>query len=244
MICTLYIRKRFDSVKIFLCLTGKMGQNRGLLYGGVMVLLLTDQNMEDFTMFKVKQFISKVGPTFFPTFERDIYTEDGTVTVQAGGSGALEDACCDCELRGECDDRMPDDTAALVRISAPEGNVLIENGEDGVILYSIGSQSTVALRKALEFAVQALKDAEDGESDTYDYHDAGDRDVDTDNDTDETAVDDTDETAVDDSDIIGEPLEGESPEDWLLRTIFCGTCTKCYDKDIHHTEDPTHGYAD
>lgn len=218
-----------------------------------MVLLQTDQNMEDFTMFKVKQFISKVGPTFFPTFERDIYTEDGTVTVQAGGSGAREDACCDCELRDECDDRMPDDTAALVRISAPEGNVLIENGEDGVILYSIGSQSTVALRKALEFAVQALKDAEDGESDTYDYRDAGDRDADTDNDTDETTDDDTD----DDSDIIGEPLEGESPEDWLLRTIFCGTCTKCYgkdaqkdaqkdacDKDIHNTEDPTHGYAD
>lgn len=213
-----------------------------------MVLLQTDQNMEDFTMFKVKQFISKVGPTFFPTFERDIYTEDGTVTVQAGGSGAREDACSDCELRDECDDRMPDDTAALVRISAPEGNVLIENGEDGVILYSIGSQSTVALRKALEFAVQALKDAEDGESDTFDYHDAAgdnDQDADTDDDTD----DDIEETASDDSDIVGEQLEGESPEDWLLRTIFCGTCTKCYgkgahDKDIHNTEDPTHGYAD
>lgn len=176
------------------------------------------------------------------------------MTVQAGGSGIHEGACDDCEYRDECDDKMPDDTAALVRISAPEGNLFFEQGEDGIALYCIGSQNTVALRKALEFAVQALKDAEDGESEAYvsGYSDdAQDSDQDDDQDGETDDAQDDDETDADDDidDIIGEPLEGESPEEWLLRVIFCGGCTKCHGRSTHHRkndsqEDPTHGYAD
>lgn len=122
-------------------------------------------------MFSVKQFISKVGPMVFPTFERDISTEDGTITVQAGGTGYRKGICDGCKMADECDDKMPDDTTALIRLTFPDSRIFfdIKKNEDrerqDILLYPIGSESTVALREALEFVVQALKDAEDGKND-------------------------------------------------------------------------------
>lgn len=171
-------------------------------------------------MYRVKQFMSKVGDVFFPTYERDV---DDAATVQAGGTGICESACDGC--CEDCEDRKPDDTRALVRLEG-EG-LLIRLDGDSVVIGTVGKENTIALRMALEFAVQALKDAEAGESEVWYGHNSAE------NDSDE---DDPDEDDPDKTDVDSDAEDQYDPYEALLKAVL-----RCLDCD---KEDPTHGYAD
>lgn len=171
-------------------------------------------------MYRVKQFMSKVGDVFFPTYERDV---NDAATVQAGGTGICESACDGC--CEDCEDRKPDDTRALVRLEG-EG-LLIRLDGDSVVIGTVGKENTIALRKALEFSVQALKDAEEGESEVWYGHNSEESDPD---------VDDLDVDDLDKTDVDSDAENQYDPYEALLKAVLrCSDCDK---------EDPTHGYAD